>query len=79
MTRILAFALVLAAWPGAALAYVDPGILGALYQLAYAFLFGLVTIWIIRPWRYLKSLFNRQRTNEAEKSEEQRLDEAKEN
>ena len=38
-------------------AYVDPGIVGALFQSAYAMVFAAVSLWILRPWRYVRSLF----------------------
>jgi hypothetical protein len=44
-------------------AYVDPGIVGALYQAAYALVFGALTAWVFRPWRYLVSLFRRRRAD----------------
>lgn len=47
----------LAGVPSPAFAYIDPGILGTLFQAAYAFLFGIVTVWIFKPWNYIKSLF----------------------
>ena len=38
--------------------YIDPGILGALYQIVYVFIYGSLLAWIIKPWRYIKSFFN---------------------
>jgi hypothetical protein len=43
--------------PLPAWAYVDPGIAAILYQALYALAFGAVSLFVIRPWRYLKSMF----------------------
>lgn len=45
--------------PSPALAYIDPGILGVLYQAAYALIFGTFVALVFRPWQYLKGLFGR--------------------
>jgi len=45
--------------PAAALAYVDPGILSALYQTAYIAIFAVITAFILRPWSFVKSRFSR--------------------
>jgi hypothetical protein len=42
-----------------AYAYIDPGILGVLYQAAYALIFGTFLALVIRPWQYLKGVFGR--------------------
>jgi len=39
-------------------AYVDPGIAAILYQALYAIAFGAVSLFVIRPWRYLRSIFS---------------------
>ena len=54
---ILLAALLLITSP--AYAYVDPGVLGVLYQAAYALVFGALAAFVLRPWQYLKSLFAR--------------------
>ena len=46
-------------YPGTAYAYIDPGIMGILYQMAYAILFGGAVAWVLKPWRYLKSFVSR--------------------
>lgn len=51
---------ILAGVPSPAFAYIDPGILGTLFQAAYAFLFGVVAVWIFKPWHYIKSFFTQQ-------------------
>jgi len=52
-------------YPSTAYAYIDPGITGLLFQTVFAFIFGIVFVWIIRPFKYLiifikkiKSLFH---------------------
>jgi hypothetical protein len=42
-----------------AYAYIDPGVLGVLYQAAYALIFGTFVALVIRPWQYLKGIFGR--------------------
>ena len=42
-----------------AYAYIDPGILGVLYQAAYALIFGTFIALVMRPWQYLKGIFGR--------------------
>jgi hypothetical protein len=46
-------------WPADAKAYVDPGILGQLYQLWYVFVFGILSVIVTRPYRYLQALTGR--------------------
>lgn len=41
------------------LAYIDPGILGNLGQALYALALGAITMFITRPWRVIRRLFNR--------------------
>ena len=45
--------------PAPAWAYVDPGVVGMLYQAVYAILFGGLMAWLLKPWRYVRSLFTR--------------------
>ncbi len=37
-------------------AYVDPGLVGVVFQSIYAMLFGGAAMWILRPWRWLRGL-----------------------
>src|SRR5687768_10545128 len=53
-------------------AYIDPGIVGALYQAVYALVFGAITAWVFRPWRYLMSLFRRRRPVQSPGSRDER-------
>jgi len=41
--------------PSLALAYIDPTILGGLYQLVYASVFGILAFLIFKPWAFIKS------------------------
>ena len=60
MTRkITIVAIVIAGWPTAAAAYIDPGIVSTLVQALFAAGLGAVSMWIIRPWEYLRSAFRR--------------------
>jgi hypothetical protein len=40
-------------------AYVDPGIIGTLYQMVYVAIFGVVAAVIFKPWGFLKAQFLR--------------------
>ena len=42
-----------------AYAYVDPGFLGSLYQMVYMLIFGVLASWVLRPYQYLTSLFQK--------------------
>ncbi len=51
----ITFALILIFAPTLAFAYIDPGIIGALFQGMYVVIFGFVTAWVLKPWQYIKS------------------------
>ena len=71
LIRILFLSSILFAAPIPAFAYVDPGIIGAITQTMYIFIFGFVSAWVMKPWRYLKSLlqrFKNPKMKQAEKS-----------
>lgn len=53
--------LVYFALTGNAFAYIDPGILAVLYQLGYALVLGAFAAFILRPWAWFKSLFQRKK------------------
>lgn len=59
LIRILFLTLILFSAPIPAFAYVDPGIIGAITQTMYIFVFGFVSAWVMKPWRYIKSLLQR--------------------
>ena len=40
-------------------AYVDPGILGALYQMVYVAIFGVAAAVIFKPWAFIKGTVRR--------------------
>lgn len=58
---ILVLVLPIVLIPSTAFAYVDPGIIAALYQAVYVFIFGTLVVWLLRPWVYIKDLLNRLR------------------
>lgn len=51
----MSVALALATAPALAFAYIDPGILGALFQSMYVAIFGFLAAWVFKPWQYIKS------------------------
>jgi len=59
MKHILWITLLVLSIPAPAHAYVDPGFLGSLYQMAYILVFGVVAGWVLRPYRYITSVFKR--------------------
>jgi len=40
-------------YPERAHAYVDPGLLGSLYQILYVFIFGVLAGWVLRPFKFI--------------------------
>lgn len=53
--RKMLFSILLITAPLPAFAYIDPGIIGSLFQGLYIAIFGFVTAWLFKPWQYLKS------------------------
>lgn len=53
--------------PQDAWAYIDPGIISALYQSGYALVLGILAAWVFKPWQYLKSRFKRNQAPDGEK------------
>ena len=47
-----------------AFAYIDPGILAVLYQAGYALVLGAFAAFVLRPWTWFKSLFQRKKREE---------------
>ena len=47
------------AMPRVAHAYVDPGIIGTLYQLGYMLVFGVLLTAVMKPVRFLQHLLQR--------------------
>ncbi len=78
MSRICSIALLTVAMVLAesryAFAYIDPGILGLLYQSAYAFLAGAIALWVVRPWQYIRNWFKRDKPNPVEEEEASQKD-----
>ena len=58
-TAVALVAIALLASP--AWAYVDPGIVATLYQLAYVIMFGALTALVFKPIRFIKTSFQRLR------------------
>ena len=56
---ILLGAIFLLLTPSKAHAYVDPGIVGMMFQAVFTFLFGTVFFWITKPFKYIASVFNK--------------------
>ncbi len=46
-------------FPKLAHAYVDPGIMAVFFQYIYLVIFGLLALWFIRPYKYIKDLFRK--------------------
>jgi len=44
-------------FPVRAHAYIDPGLLGSLYQIIYIFIFGVLASWVLRPFRFISMKF----------------------
>jgi hypothetical protein len=60
-------------FPERAHAYVDPGLLGSLYQMIYVLIFGVLAGWVLRPFKFismkfkaLKSRFSRKKQESSE-------------
>ena len=45
--------------PEPAHAYVDPGFLGALYQMVYMFVFGVLAVWVMKPFKLMAAFFRK--------------------
>lgn len=62
---------IIATCPSAAYAYVDPGLLGALWQILYVFAFGFISLCFVKPLSYLKNLFRKDKEKENPSTDEQ--------
>ncbi len=71
LKRTFVLALLLwASWSSDAYAYVDPGIISSLFQLAYITIFGLMAFFIFRPIEFIKRLLKGKKTeNEEQESD----------
>ena len=49
----LLMAIAIWTFPERAHAYVDPGLLGSLYQIIYIFIFGVLAGWVLRPFKFI--------------------------
>lgn len=59
---IIVMSALIVAYPSAAYAYIDPGITGLFFQAVFAFVFGVVFVWIARPFRYFVILIKKIKT-----------------
>lgn len=59
---IIVMSALIVAYPSAAYAYIDPGITGLFFQAVFAFVFGVVFVWIVRPFRYFVILIKKIKT-----------------
>jgi len=48
--------------PSLAHAYVDPGIVGAFFQVVFVVIFGSLLAFIVKPFEYIKSLFRKNKS-----------------
>jgi len=48
-------------WARPAHAYIDPGVVGVLYQSAYAAIFGLLALFVFRPIHAIKAMLRKRR------------------
>jgi len=69
----LLVAIALWSFPERTHAYVDPGLLGSLYQIIYILIFGVLAGWVFRPFKFismkfkeLKSWFSRKKPESPE-------------
>lgn len=46
-------------YPSLAYAYVDPGLVSMVIQGIFAAVAGFATLYVVGPWKWFKSLFNR--------------------
>ena len=53
-----------------AFGYVDPGIVGSLYQMLYVLVFGVIAAWVLKPWKWLKHMFQKLIRGEAIQDDE---------
>jgi len=57
--------------PLSAYAYIDPGVMGAVFQSLYVLIFGFIMAWVIRPWEYIKSFFRSKESINTDRSAEE--------
>jgi hypothetical protein len=69
-TNYLPVLIILLFLPSSAFAYVDPGIVGALWQWFYVLIVGAISAWVIRPWAYVKSFLTKKKTAEISENNE---------
>ncbi len=64
--------LAIAFWtfPARAHAYIDPGLLGSLYQIIYVLIFGVLAGWVLRPFKYISMKYKELKTRFSTKKPE---------
>ena len=63
----LSIGLIALTFPHVSWAYVDPGLMGMLFQTFYVLVFGVLAAWVIKPWNYMKGLFKKKKEQKSEK------------
>ena len=56
--------------PERAHAYVDPGLLGSLYQMIYILIFGVLAGWVLRPFKFISMKYKELKTRFSTKKPE---------
>ncbi len=46
-------------FPDSAYGYVDPGIIASMFQTIYVVVFGVLLVWVTRPYKCLLSVFRK--------------------
>lgn len=59
LRKFLLFVLIYNGFLESAHGYIDPGLIGSLYQSLYIIFMGVIGFLIFKPWDYLKSLFSK--------------------
>jgi hypothetical protein len=59
---IILVSTLIVAFPSVSYAYVDPGITGLFFQAVFAFLFGVVFVWVTKPFKYFANLIKQIRS-----------------
>jgi hypothetical protein len=59
--KVCALAISLVFIAGDAFAYVDPGISGSFFQLAYFLIFGVLFAWVTKPVTFIKNMFSKKK------------------
>lgn len=55
--------------PTISYAYIDPGMVGMLFQTVLAFIFGVLLFWFTKPFRYFKNLYLKMKEKSSSKKD----------